>query len=160
MANAYFFFYKVFLSMNYVKVSSPSLLFSLTYSNFLPITKWDWNWSFTTGSSSSSSLQSTYPIQLHWMGCLVQHLDLDLSLTNIKGLSYLQSAQRHGFTAQQLKHLITFNSSFKWGLCLSLTRDLNLLMWLAGWLDDMERCSCIILCSWKMHELLLMSFLS
>jgi hypothetical protein len=32
------------------------------------------------------------------------------------------------------------------------------LTWLAGWLADMERCSCIILHSCKNHELLLMSF--
>jgi hypothetical protein len=35
---------------------------------------------------------------------------------------------------------------------------MHALTWLAGWLADMERCSCIILLSCKIHELLLMSF--
>jgi len=83
MANAYL--YKVFLSTDCNKVST--LLSSSLYSQIITLltspTNYSkrYNSSFTWGGSSSSSLQSTYPIQFHWMGYLVQHLDLDLSHT-------------------------------------------------------------------------------
>ena len=98
---------------------------------------------FTRGGSLSSSLQSTYPIQLHWMGCLVHHLDLDLSLTNIKGLPTLMPAQRHNSMAQQPTTLITFKFKIEDEGCASLQPWMHALTWLAGWLADVERCSCI-----------------
>jgi hypothetical protein len=67
-------------------------------------------------------------------------------------------AQRHGSTAHQLKHLITFNSDLNEAAPLSSALNARALTWLAGWLADVERCSCIKLLSCKIHELLLMSF--
>jgi hypothetical protein len=43
-----------------------------------------------------------------------------------------------------LKHLITFNFKIENEGCASLQPcDLKPLTWLAGWLADVERCSCI-----------------
>jgi hypothetical protein len=54
------------------------------------------------------------------MGCLVHHMDLDLSLTNIKGLPTLMPAQRHGSMAQQPTTLITFKFKIEDEGCASL----------------------------------------
>jgi hypothetical protein len=59
-------------------------------------------------------LPPTYlPYSIALNGLSSPESDLDLSHPNINGRSYLQLAQRHGFPAQQLKHLITLNSNFK-----------------------------------------------
>jgi hypothetical protein len=99
----------------------------------------------------SSSLQTHLPYSITLNGLSSPESDLDLRLTKHSRLSTLMPAQRHDSMAQQPTTLITFNFKFEMRLRLF---PLNVCTDVAG---D-ERCSCIILLTCKIHELLLMCF--
>ena len=88
-------------------------------------------------------------------GCLVCYPELDLSRSTIN--AYLIYSLRKGkaFMSHQPKTLIYIEFKFKMWLRLPSVLNECALTWLAG---CMERCSCIILHSCKIHELLLMCF--
>jgi hypothetical protein len=98
---------------------------------------------FYLRGSSSASLQVYLPYSITINGCLVQRLDIDLTHTHIRFLSYLQPVQRHGFYGSPAYTLNYIQFKFQMRLCLSFSVRFEF-AGVAGWLADVERRSCII----------------